>query len=304
MSKVDDMDLFVQIVKAGGLAAAGRQLGLSPASMTARVNAMEARYDTRLLHRTTRRISLTDKGQRFYNACLRVLTEVEQAEALLHSDKETLSGHIRITAPSDFGRQYVAPALAGFVQLYPAVTPYLHLTDGIVNLVEHGYDLAIRFGNLPDSNLIVRNLMDNHRVLVASPDYLKQQGTPIFPNDLDDHSCLVLKRFGELLNEWQFHDKENHLTIKVNAALSSNDGAIIRDWSLAGKGIAYKSIWDVQTDIESGNLQTILDDFVLGFQTRDADKTGLQLVYPNRKYLPVHVSAFINFFKEYLLEIG
>jgi len=136
MSKIDDMDLFVQVVKAGGLAAAGRKVGLSPASMTARINALEKRYNTRLLQRTTRRISLTNDGQRFYDACLRVLAEVEQAEASLQSDKETLSGHLRVTAPSDFGRLYVAPALAEFVQCHPAVTPYLNLSDGVVHLVE------------------------------------------------------------------------------------------------------------------------------------------------------------------------
>ena len=193
MSKVDDMDLFVQVVKAGGLAAAGRQVGLSPASMTARVNALEARYNTRLLQRTTRRISLTDAGQRFYDACLRVLAEVEQAEALLHSDKEMLCGQLRITAPADFGRQYVAPALSDFIQQHPAVTPYLHLSDGVINLVEYGYDLGIRYGNLPDSDLIVRNLAENRRVLVASPDYLKAHGMPQHPQRIRT-TCLPGRR--------------------------------------------------------------------------------------------------------------
>ncbi len=304
MSNIDNMDLFVRVVKAGGLAAAGRQIGLSPASMTARINTLEQHYNTRLLHRTTRRISLTDAGRRFYEACLRVLAEVEQAEAQLQSDGEFLSGQLRITAPSDFGRQYVAPALSEFARTYPAVTPYLHLTDGIVNLVEHGYDLGIRFGNLPDSNLIVRPLADNHRVLVASPDYLSEYGKPKHPDDLKQHQCLVMERLGEPLNEWEFHIKKKHQTIKVSPALSSNDGAIIRDWALAGRGIAYKSVWDVQRNIKTGQLQTVLDDFVLGFQTSDTEKTGLQLVYPNRKYLPSQVAGFIEFFKTNLIKMN
>lgn len=295
MSKIDNMALFVQVVKTGGLAAAGRQLGLSPASMTARVNALEQHYKTRLLNRTTRKISLTDAGQRFYNACLRVLAEVDEAEALLRNDNEGLSGNLRITATSDFGRQFVAPALTEFARLNPNVIPYLHLSDGVINLVEHGFDLGIRFGNLPDSNLIVRRLANNHRVLVASPDYLERYGFPKDPDDLKQHRCLIMERLGEQLNEWRFHKGDDIFTIRISPSLVSNDGAIIRQWALAGSGIAYKSIWDVKNDIAAGKLQTILDDFVLGFQHNDNEKTGLQLVYPSRQYLPRQVAGFIDF---------
>lgn len=300
MSKIDDMALFVQVVKSGGLAAAGRQLDLSPASMTARVNGLERRYDTLLLQRTTRRISLTDAGKRFYEACLRVIAEVEQAEAALQSDKETLSGQLRITAPSDFGRQFVVPALSEFISQHPAVTPYLHLSDGVVNLIEYGYDLGIRYGNLPDSDLIVRSLAENRRVLIASPNYLKRYGVPKHPEDLKQHQCLVAERLGEPLNKWQFQIDNEQLTLKVKPAFSCNDSSIIRLWALADKGIAYKSIWDVQQDIDKGDLQTILNDFVFGFLSGDNEKTGLQVVYPNRRYLPVQVAGFVKFFKAYL----
>jgi DNA-binding transcriptional LysR family regulator len=301
MSKIDDMFLFVQVVKAGGLASAGRQIGLSPASMTVRINTIERNYNTRLLHRTTRKISLTDAGQRFYKACLRVLAEVESAEMLLQNDKEYLTGQLRITAPSDFGRQYVAPALAEFAQRHSAINSSLHLSDGIISLVEHGYDLAIRYGNLPDSNLIVRRLADNHRVLVATPGYLKQYGIPKQPKDLAQHSCLVMERLGEPLNEWRFYFDGECQSIKVSQALMSNDGAIIRQWALVGAGIAYKSIWDVKDDLSSGKLVTVLDDFVRGFQENDNKTTGLQITYPSRKYLPKQVTGFIEFFKDYLL---
>lgn len=297
MSKIDNMELFVQVVKTGGLAAAGRQIGLSPASMTARINALEKHYNTRLLNRSTRKISLTDAGQRFYAACLRVLAEVEGAEALLQNDKEALSGQLRVTATSDFGRQFVAPALSEFVNLHSEVIPYLHLTDSVMNLVEHGFDLGVRFGNLPDSNLIVRRLADNYRVLVASPDYLKQHGIPEKPKDLVQHRCLVMERLGEPLNEWRFRSDDGHQTIKVHPALVSNDGAIMRQWAFLGAGIAYKSIWDVKSDLETGKLVSILEDFVLGFQHSDNKKTGLQLIYSSRQYLPRQVAGFIEFFK-------
>jgi len=302
MSKIDNMELFVQVVKAGGLAVAGRKIGLSPASMTARINALEQHYNTRLLNRTTRQISLTDAGKGFYDACLRVLVEVESAEALLLDDEETLSGQLRITATSDFGRQFVAPALSEFVNLNPNVTPYLHLTDGVNNLVEHGFDLGVRFGNLPDSNLVIRHLANNHRVLIASPDYIEKYGKPKQPKDLAKHRCLVMERLGEPLNEWRFHLEGSDQTIKVNQAFISNDGAIIRLWALAGAGIAYKSIWDVKRDLAAGKLLTILDKFVLGFQHSDNQKTGLQFVYPNRQYLPRQVSEFIKFLQIQLSE--
>lgn len=302
MSKIDDMALFVRVVKADGLAAAGRQLGLSPASMTARVNAIEQRYSVRLLNRTTRKISLTEAGRDFYEGCLRVLAEVEDTEAVLQDKKRALSGRLRITAASDFGRQFVAPALAKFVTLHPEVIPYLHLGDGVMSLVEHEFDLGIRYGNLPDSNLVVRNLADNFRVLVVSPEYIKENGIPSLPKDLQEHRCLVMERAGEPLNKWQFDSGKKVETLTVAPAFSSNDGAVIRQWALAGLGIAYKSSWDVKGDIEEGRLVTVLDDYVVGFQERDSKETGLQVVYPSRRYMPRQVEGFIKYFQNWMKE--
>lgn len=300
MSKIDDMELFVRIVKVGGLAAAGRQLGLSPASMTTRLKSLETHYNTRLLNRSTRSLSLTDTGHRFYEACLRVLAEVAEAEASIQEDKG-FSGLLRVTATSDFGRQFVAPALAEFVREHPAVRSYLHLSDGVVNLVEEGFDLGVRFGNLPDSSLLMRSLTrDNRRVLCASPSYLREYGIPQQPDDLAQHLCLVMERLGEQLNQWHFRTKRVKVTIKVHATMSSNDGALIRQWTLAGAGIALKSIWDIKHDLEDGRLVTLLDDYILGFQERDDKEVGMQLLYPSRKYLPRQVSGFIDYFFDYV----
>lgn len=301
MSKIDDMALFVRVVKSEGLAAAGRQLGLSPASMTARINALEQRYSVRLLNRTTRKISLTDAGKDFYEGCLRVLAEVEDAEAILQDKKRALTGRLRITAASDFGRQFVAPALAEFVKLHPEVIPFLHLGDGVMSLIDHEFDLGIRYGNLPDSNLVVRHLAVNYRVLVASPEYITKYGMPIKPEDLQRHRCLVMERVGESLNKWQFNSGKNIEALLVEPALISNDGAVIRQWALAGQGIAYKSLWDVKGDIEEGSLITVLDEYVAGFQERDGKETGLQIVYPTRRYVPRQVEAFIKYFQNSMM---
>ncbi|MEL7226296.1 MAG: LysR family transcriptional regulator, partial [Cyanobacteria bacterium J06576_12] len=268
MAKIDDIALFVQIVKAGGLAAAGRQLGLSPASMTARLKAIESHYDTRLLNRSTRSISLTEAGQQFYEACLRVLAAVTEAESILQAGQKTFSGSLRITAPSDFGRQFVAPALAQFVCEHPEVTPYLFLSENIVNLIAEGFDIGVRLGNLPDSSLMMRSLsLSNRRVLCASPIYLKEHGMPTCPQDLSHHRCLVMERLGEQLNQWNFSSKSHpadSTTIKVHAALIGSDGALIRQWAIAGAGIALKSWWDVTQDISDGRLVTVLDNYIAG----------------------------------------
>jgi len=304
MSRIDDMTLFVEVVKAGGLAAAGRVLGLSPASMTARINTLEQRYHTRLLQRTTRSIALTEKGQQFYQACLRVTEEIQYAEALLADDQLSLKGRLRITAPSDFGRQYIAPALTDFCRQHPALVPHLNLSDSVENLVDQNFDLGVRFGNLPDSSLVARSLAPNRRVLVASPEYLTRHGEPQQPQDLLQHRCMVLERQGELLNNWQFLTPQGELLkLKVPATLSSNDGAVIRHWAVAGVGIAFKSAWDVCDDINQGRLQRILDQQVIGFFSGDQETIGLQLVYPDRRYLPRQVQAFASYLQQYFSEL-
>ena len=244
MSKIDDMILFVAVVKASGLAAAGRQLGLSPASMTARLNAMEARYNTRLLNRTTRSLTLTDPGRHFYEACLRVAQEVSHAEAILQESDETLRGTLRISAPSDFGRRLVAPALTDFITKHPDVRPYLYLSDEELNIYQNNFDVGICFGNLTDSSLVVKPLAtNNYRVLCAAPSYLAQWGTPQAPEDLAKHRCIVLEKNRRPLNEWRFIQNGKETTIKIVPVLLTNDGALVRQWVLAGAGIAYKSIW-------------------------------------------------------------
>jgi len=305
MAKIDDMGLFIQVVKSGGLAAAGRQLGLSPASMTARIKALEARYDTRLLNRSTRSISLTDAGHRFYEACLRVMAEVAEAEAIFQADQQALSGLLRVTATVDFGRQFVAPALVDFVTEHPNITPYLLLSDSLINLIEEGIDLGIRLGNLPDSNLMMRSITrNNRRILCASPQYLDTYGIPMHPHDLKQHRCLIMEHLGHQLNQWSFKPLTDTatvpVTVKVPAAMIGSDGDLIRQWALAGADIALKSFWDVKQDIEAGRLVTVLNHYVAGAYSGDDQNVGIQIVYPSRQYLPCQVEGFIDYFITYM----
>ncbi|WP_405598755.1 MULTISPECIES: LysR family transcriptional regulator [unclassified Pseudoalteromonas] len=297
MAKIDDMQLFVHVVRSAGLAAAGRKIGLSPASMTARINQLENHYQTRLLIRNTRSIKLTDAGERFYQGCLRVIAEVDAAEQSIAINDCELSGSLKITAPSDFGKQFVAPALSKFVALNPQVKPHLHLTDGLISLIEEGIDVAIRFGNLPDSNLISRMIKPNKRVLCASADYIEKHGQPLSPDDLVDHRCLVMERFGQPMNEWHF----KNTIIRVPVAMSSCDGSVIRHWAINGAGIALKSLVDISVDLANGSLVTLLDEDILGFSNKDKEQIGLQFVYPSRKFQPRQAVAFMDFLQQQLI---
>ena len=300
MGKLEDMALIVEVAETGGLSAAGRRLSLSPASMTARLKAIEERYQTRLFHRSTRALTLTRAGEDFYHAALRVLNEARHAESLLMQKEGVLSGNIRISAPSDFGRQYLSPALLDFSRLHPEVNTSVYLGERVEDLIANRLDMSIRFGNLPDSSLIVRNIAPNHRVLVASNSYLQTCGMPSTPDALHHHRCLALERHGVVINEWRFEEEGVSRTIRVDPAMVCNDGALLRQWVLEGGGIACKSWWDVKRDVEQGRLNVLFAESFIGFSRFDRKDVGLQVVYPQRKLQPLQVTAFSAFFIDWL----
>jgi DNA-binding transcriptional LysR family regulator len=298
MDKLGDIELFVRVIKNEGLAAAGREVGLSPARMTARMNGLEERYGVRLLNRTTRRISLTDEGRKFYVSCERILAEVEQAETSLQTGQTSFTGALRITAPSDLGQQHIAPVLSKFVEKHPEITPYLYLSDSIVDLVGNGFDLGIRFGSLKDSTLIARRLASNRRVLCASPDYLKRKGIPLLPEELIIHDCLTMVRMSEPLTTWHFQGTKDSSSISIQGTRSSNDGALIRRWAIEGAGIALKSYWDIAEDLKAKRLVTIMDDFQYDFnRTGGIGGADLHVIYPSRKFISPRSIAFIDALK-------
>ena len=301
MDKLGDMDLFVRVIKQGGLAAAGREVGLSPARMTARINTLEARYGVRLLHRSTRHVSLTDEGRAFYADCERILNEVKQAELSLQTGKESYLGALRITSTVDIGQQHVATVLADFVQAHPEVSSYLHLSDGIVNLAEEGFDLGIRYGLLSDSNMIARRLVSNRRVLCASPEYLERKGVPQTPTDLLEHDCLGFIRVNESLTNWYYNDKDGkRKALLINPCHSTNDGVLLRQWVVAGAGISLKSQLDIANDLKAKRLVTLLDDYHLDFDVKGvSDGADLHVIYPSRQYLPKRTQHFIETLRTY-----
>lgn len=300
MGKLEDIMLMVEVVDAGGLSAAGRRLNLSPATMTSRLKSLESRYQTRLFNRSTRSIALTPAGEAFYQVSLQVLEDIAQAESILMHREGILSGSLRISAPSDFGRQYLAPALLEFSDLHPELKIALFLGESLMDLIGARLDMCIRFGNLPDSNLVTKSIRPNRRVLVASEGYLKKHGYPDSPEALCTHRCLVMEQSGSLMNKWRFEYHGKPVSIQVSAAMICNDGALLRTWALAGAGIAAKSWWDVRNDVEQGKLIILFPEHFIGFSRHDKKQVGLQFVYPERRYHPPQVKAFSEFFVDWL----
>lgn len=299
MDKLGDIDLFVKVVKHRSFAGAARIAKLSPASVTIKINRLEEHYGVRLLNRTTRRVALTEEGKHFYDRCLHILSEVEEAEERLISGKDSLCGSLSVSASIDFGQQYIAPLLAQFSEAHPGLSVQLNLTDGVVNLIEDGFDIGIRSGVLQDNRMVARKLADNKRMLCASPNYLDKHGLPKKPEDLCHHRCLTMIRNGEQLKEWYFKTVNSEKSMLIQPAMTSNNGAQLRQWAILGYGIILKSYWDVKEDIHSGKLVRILEDYVQDFESKGlSGGADLNVVYPSREYVPARVRAFIDILLE------
>lgn len=289
MDVFKQIEAFVQVATRGGLSAAADGLGVTPAMVGRRLDALEARLGVKLMQRTTRKLSLTFEGQAFLEDCQRILHELANAEASVSLGGVKASGHIRITAPAGFGRRHVAPLLRSFLATHAEVTVNLDLADRLVDLVNESIDCAIRVGELSDSNLVSIRLAENRRLVVASPDYLAQHGEPQTPEELVHHNCLSL---GEQRG-WLFADRErpaSSFTLKVAGNFECNDGAVLHDWALAGEGLAWRSLWEVGEDLAAGRLVPVLEDWA-------TPPLGIYAVFPQRRYLPLRVRLLIDFLK-------
>lgn len=269
---LDNLNLFLRIVEKGGLAAAGREVGLSPASVSERLAALENYYGVTLLVRTTRAISLTDEGRLLVEGARRLLAEAEELESRIRLGSERIAGPIRLSAPEDLGRRCILPVVDAFLTEHPAVTIDLNLTDGYVDLVGQGMDFAVRHGLLADSSLRAKSLGENQRIVCAAPSYLAAAGTPTHPDDLSRHDCIIM-RFGQNLDrDWTFQVDGKPHRVQVRGRRVANDGGLVRQWCKEGYGVALKSIRDIEQDLASGALVEILKDYSAG-------TTALQIVY-------------------------
>lgn len=303
MDRLKDMELFVRIVECDGLAAAGRELGLTPSSVSMRIKNLEEHYQVKLLTRTTRSIKLTESGQEFYKDSLQMLEDISQIENKLQFSQNKIGGPLRITCTSDLGRQHIIPLLDEFVKIHPDVNPFINLNDSVTDLTESNIDIAIRYGISPDSQLIAQKITENHRVLCASPDYIQRNGKPNTYNELSKHSCLIMVHARRPLSKWYFDTPDGEKSIDVPTTRSCDDGAQIRQWALDGAGIALKSYWDVANDLAAGNLVTVLDRFNPDYQSKSLSiGSDLYVAYQDRKYVPNRTREFIKVLKSHFAE--
>ncbi|MET3448623.1 LysR family transcriptional regulator [Ralstonia sp. 1138] len=292
MDRVSDLEFFTQLVKQGSLAALARELGVTPPAITARLAQLEKRLGVRLLNRTTRRLSVTHEGEIYLATGARLLEELQELEQMVSSSRGTPKGLLRINATFGFGRRHVAPAIVEFARRYPEVEVQLELTDRSVNLADKAFDIGIWFGTVPDSRMVARKIVNNKRMLCASPDYLERAGMPQVPRDLQSHQCIVLRESDAAYGTWYLTRGARQETIKVRGVLSTNDGETGVLWALAGYGILMRSEWDIHEHVRAGRLVPVLGDWALPV-------ADIFAVYPERANLSAKVSAFIDFLTDW-----
>jgi len=314
MDKLKQLESFVSVAARGSLTAAAVAEGVAPAIMGRRLDALEERLGVKLLLRTTRRITLTHEGSAFLEDCQRLLADLANAEASVSAGGVKASGHLRITAPAGFGRRHVAPLVPKFYLLHPEVTISLNLSDRVVDIAGEGFDCAVRVGDMPDSSLVSLRLADNRRLCVATPAYLARHGMPQTPADLGRFDCLTLSSDASQTRGWSFQvpdsGRDAHslregngatgqtvIYLKPEGPLDCSDGQVLHDWCLAGHGIAWRSLWEVESEIANGTLVAVLEAY-------SAPPNGVYAVFPQRKHLPLRVRLWIDFLKEHYSRPG
>ena len=293
MDQLTSMSVFAEVVEARSFSGAARRLGLSKSAVSKHVSRLEDRMNVRLLNRTTRRLSLTEAGDAFFEHCTRVVAVAEEAEAAMTRLHTEPRGVIRLNAPMDFGRLHVAPMLPDFLARYTEVSLDMTLNDRLVDLVEEGYDLAIRVGRLRDSSFIARKLAPAQRAICASPDYFSRHRIPDQSTDLADHNCLTYS-YAPAPNVWPLTGPDGRrLKVKVSGTLRTNNGGALREALLAGLGVALLPTFIVGADLRAGRLRQAMERFT-------GVEGGVYAIYPQGRHMPVKVRAFVDFLAERL----
>lgn len=283
--QVDDLNLFVRIARLRSISSAARDLGVSPASASARLAALEKRLGARLLHRTTRQATLTEDGLALLPHAENVVLATEAARAALGRGQAAPRGTLRIAAPSSFARMHIVPGLPDFCGRYPELAIDFRISDSIVDLVEGAFDVAVRYTQMGDSSFVARRLAPDRRVLVASPDYVDRRGRPNTPDELSDHACLVVGT----LDLWTFRGKGGErIERRVTPGLRINDGGAVRDATCAGLGVALMATWCAADELRSGALVPVLPDYPL------ISTQSLWALYPSSRELAPKVRVMID----------
>lgn len=291
MNQFKQISTFVDVVARGSFSAAARLEGVAPAIIGRRLNALEERLGVKLLRRTTRKISLTGEGEAFLEDCQRILSDLQNAEAAVSQRATRPTGRLVVSAPAGFGRRHVAPLIPTFLGRHPELEVNLRLDDRVVDLIAESVDLAIRIAPQADPSLVGVKLAGNRRVVVASPAYLQARGTPMRPEDLLEHDCLTMGNEGSQRG-WTLRQNGRTVALKVSGAMSCNDGSVLREWALSGKGLAWRSLWEVGDDLKCGRLVSVLDQHAVAGD-------DVYAVYAQRQFLPARVRTFIDFLRQH-----
>ena len=270
----EDLRVLLTVILKNGFAAAADELGLSPAYVSKRIQILESTLGTRLLHRTSRRVSLTEDGERVQRWALRILDDFQQLHDDLADAHDSPRGRLHICSSFGFGRNHVAPAVSLLAERHPQLQIRLDLFDRAVDIVNEGFDLEIRVGDDLPGQHIGRQLVSNRRVLCAAPGYLERRGTPQTLDDLQQHDCLVIKERDNAFGIWHLDRDGTQESVRVSGPLSSNNGEIVLQWALDGRGVLLRSLWDVKPLLEQGRLLPVLADY--------SQSANVWAVYPTR----------------------
>ena len=291
MDRFQALRVFSQVVESGSFSAAADRLGLSTTAASRHVAELEAHLQTRLLNRTTRRVSLTETGRAFYERAVQVLGDLEEAEQEASRAAVVPRGTIKLTTSVNFGVRHVAPAIAAFLAAHPGVRFDVSLSDRVVDLVEEGFDLAVRLGMPGSDNVVARTLGETRLVPCASPAYLQAHGAPQVPEDLARHNCFTYE-YVRPRNLWRFLDASGaERTVRISGSLHSNNGDLLAEAAAQGAGIVFEPAFIVGPDVRAGRLVPLLQEFV-------APPIPIYAVYPSRKHLSAKVRAFVDFLLE------
>ena len=297
MDKFRELSTFVDVADRGSFAAAAAEEGVTPAIVGRRIDALEKRLGARLLHRSTRRLALTEDGGVFLEHCRRVLADVEVAERAVSATRHTAIGHLVVSAPAGFGRRHVAPHGPAFIRAHPQVRLSFNLSDRVVDLSREGYDLAIRIGGALDANCVAIKLAANRRVVCGTPAYFRRHGRPKTLDDLARHNCLAFNAQGGQQQGWLFRKGGRAVNVKVAGNLDCSDGELLHRWAVEGLGLAWRSTWEIAPELERNELVTVLDDYAL-------PSYDIHAVYPQQRHVPARLKLFVDCLKAMYARTG
>lgn len=292
MDTVSDLRFFVLLTQHASLARSAQELGITPSTVSKRLAALEQRLGVRLMNRTTRRLSLTSEGEAYLAEGARILEDLDVLEQGIAGSRAMPRGLLRVHATLGFGRRHIVPAISRFVQTYTEVEVQLHLSDRPPNLVEQGFDVAIRVGEIPDSRLTMRTIAFNRRLLCAAPEYLQSAGIPTQPSDLAAHRCIVIRESDDTYGTWYLNSDTRSESVKVRGNLSTNDGGSALAWALEGHGILLRSEWELAPYLRTGALLHVLPDWRF-------PPANIVAVYPTRRNISARTRAFVDHLAEW-----